>query len=325
MRQKRFHSPLGVDLRSARLAAGLTQAELATRVGVSLPTLRQAERGQGSLSTFVTVAEALGQATGGRSLPPGKTLGARLAALRKRKGIGRRTLAEAAAISPTTLAAVERDGGVHLATVIRIGDALGAQLRLVPKGSAVPFWTGTAASSAHEGWTTPPEILERLYAVVGGQFGLDPCSPVRKGPRAPVRARLRYVAEDDALVLPWRASSVFMNPPYGRQLRAWVAKARQEAADGRADVVVGLVPARCDTGWWHQHIADVADVWLLRGRLAFGDGAQAAPFPSAIVIWNADDAHRAGMAAAFPTAWHVPAQGLVLAQRPTGPSQGQAA
>lgn len=308
MHQNPFLSNLGSDLRAARLAAGFTQATLGARVGISLPTLRQAERGLGALATFTALANVLGKEISGRSLPPGKSLGARLMALRKRRGLGRRPLADLAGISATTLAMVEKDGDGHLTTVLRVGDALGARLELVEKGSAPGFWTATAASSVHEAWTTPPELLEALYNVVGGQFELDPCSPVRKGPRTPVRARLRYVAADDALTLPWKASTVFMNPPYGRQLRAWVAKARLEVADGRAGVVFALLPARCDTGWWHQHVAGITDVWMLRGRLAFGDGAQAAPFPSAIVVWSATDEHRARMTLAFPSAWHVPAQ-----------------
>ncbi|MFC7551151.1 DNA N-6-adenine-methyltransferase [Pseudoroseomonas wenyumeiae] len=83
------------------------------------------------------------------------------------------------------------------------------------------------------------------------------------------------MAEDDSLRLPWYGS-VFMNPPYGRELPRWVAKARTEAEAGRASVVFGLIPARTDTRWWHDYIAAVADIWMLRGRLAFGDGTQPA-------------------------------------------------
>ena len=279
---------------------------MASRSGFSLPTVRAAERGKGLLATFVALASALDKEIGGRSLPPGPTLGDRLAALRRRREIGRRTLADMTGISPTTLAALEREDGGHLATLVRIGDALGARLRLVPKGGPASFWSAAAISSAHHAWTTPSNVLERLYGVVGGRFGLDPCSPVRRGSKAPVRARLRYVAADDGLSLPWSAPSVFVNPPYGRGLRAWIAKAHEETASGRADLVIALIFARPDTGWWHGHVAGIADVWMLRGRLVFGSGTNVAPFPSAIVIWGATGVHRAAMLAAFPDAWHVP-------------------
>lgn len=130
-------------------------------------------------------------------------------------------------------------------------------------------------------------------------------TPALPGRRGPVRARLRYTAEDDGLALPWRGT-VFVNPPYGRQLTLWVAKARREVEKGRTSLVITLVPARTDTRWWHDHVVGRADVWMLRGRLAFGDGSQAPPFPSAVVAWGADEEHRARMAAAFPDAWNVP-------------------
>jgi phage N-6-adenine-methyltransferase len=306
LRQLRLLSSLGSDLRDARRAAGLTQADVASRVGISLPTLRQAERGQGALRMFLALADVLGMAVDARGLPPGSHLGQRLKAVRQQRRIGRRILATAAGVSPTTLAAMEGGKPSHLATVTSVASALGLHLRLTRIGAPRSFWTTTAASSAYGDWTTPQQVLERLYAVVGGPFGLDPCSPGRSDQRAMVKARLRYVAEDDGLSLDWNAPTVFMNPPYGRDIQRWVAKAHEEAASGRAGMVIGLLPARCDTGWWHRYVANVADTWMLRGRLAFGDGSQAAPFPSAIVIWSATPDHRDRMALEFPGAWHIP-------------------
>jgi site-specific DNA-methyltransferase (adenine-specific) len=98
---------------------------------------------------------------------------------------------------------------------------------------------------------------------------------------------------------------VFVNPTYGRQLASWVAKARDEQKSGRAGLVVALIPARTDTRWWHESVAGHADVWLLKGRLAFGDGTQAAPFPSALVVWGASPTQRGLIRNAFPDAWFV--------------------
>jgi transcriptional regulator with XRE-family HTH domain len=304
VRPKSFITDLGVDLAKTRRAAMLTQAAVADLAGVSLPTLRLAEKAGGSISTFVTVAAALAREVGGRSLPPGETLGGRLAVLRKRRALGRRPVSALAGISPSTLSAIESGRDGHLSTLIRVGGALGAQLRLEPLGTRPGFWTTAAASSNHHGWTTPPEILDLLYGVVGGQFDLDPCSPVRTGPDTPVKARVHYIATDDGLSLPW-SGTVFMNPPYGKCLPLWMAKAKGEVACGSASAIFGLVPARTDTKWWHDNVAGVADVYMLKGRLAFGDGASSAPFPSAIVVWAAYPEHRARMAAAFPDAWHV--------------------
>jgi hypothetical protein len=257
------------------------------------------------LGILVRLANACGMEVGARALPPGQDIGARLMILRRRQQLGRRAAAGLAGLSPTTVAAVEGGRDCQTAAVVRLSEALGAVLRLGPTGATLSFWGGAATSSNYHGWTTPPEVLEALYPVVGGEFGLDPCSPVRRGPGAPVRARLRFTSEDDGLGRPWRATSVYMNPPYGRQLGLWMAKARMEAEAGRAGLVIALVPARTDTRWWHDHVAGKADVWLLRGRLAFGDGTMAAPFPSAIVVWSALEQHRLALAAAFPDAWHV--------------------
>lgn len=285
MRQKRLQSGLGPDLRSARRAARLTQVDVAATVGLSLPSIRQAERGLGEMAGYMALAAAVSHRIGGQSLPPGECLGEQLSSMRKRRRWGRRILADVAGVSPTTIAALERGASVRVGTAVRVAEALGVRLRLVPVGTPMSFWSAAGNSSAHHGWETPPNLLDDLYQVVGSGFDLDPCSPTRRGP---VRARLRYTAADNGLELPWRGK-VFVNPPYGRQLSSWIAKGRAEAEAGRASLVVALVPARTDTRWWHDHVAARADVWLLRGRLSFGDGLQAAPFPSAIVVWGADN------------------------------------
>jgi site-specific DNA-methyltransferase (adenine-specific) len=41
-----------------------------------------------------------------------------------------------------------------------------------------------------------------------------------------------------------------MNLPYGRAIRRWLRKAREENVRGAT--VVCLVPARTDTAWWHD-------------------------------------------------------------------------
>jgi hypothetical protein len=86
--------------------------------------------------------------------------------------------------------------------------------------------------------------------------------------------------------VPWHGT-VFVNPPYGRTLAAWVAKAHEESEGGRARTVVALLPARPDTKYWHEHVAGRAAVYFLRGRLRFGGGEQGAPFPSALAVWGA--------------------------------------
>jgi site-specific DNA-methyltransferase (adenine-specific) len=78
-----------------------------------------------------------------------------------------------------------------------------------------------------------------------------------------------------------------MNPPYGREIGKWMAKAHEEA--DRGATVVCLVPARTDTAWWHDHAAKADEIRFVRGRLKFirDDGRNdSAPFPSAVVIFR---------------------------------------
>ena len=108
----------------------------------------------------------------------------------------------------------------------------------------------------------------------------------------------------NGLSLPWHGT-VFVNPPYGRTLGSWVAKAHREVELGHAKTVVALLPARPDTAYWHGHVAGRAVVYFLRGRLRFGAGDQSAPFPSALAVWGAGPETLAALDVALPGAWRA--------------------
>lgn len=56
--------------------------------------------------------------------------------------------------------------------------------------------------------------------------------------------------------------------------------------------IVLLIPARTDTSYFHDHIYGKAEIRFVRGRLRFtdeeGNAADPAPFPSMVVIYNAE-------------------------------------
>lgn len=296
-------NPFHFGLRDARRSRQLTQASLANAARLSIPTIRALERGGGSLSNFNRAVAAMGAVLDGRNLPPGYAIGSRLKALRLRRGISVRELAGLSRVSAPTIAAIEAGSGGHMRSIAAMAAALGAGLAVRPRDAPQAFYASVGNATAHHAWTTPPELLDSLYRVLS--FDLDPCSPTADKRRAPVKARTRFIAEDDGLSLPW-FGAVFVNPPYGRTLPKWIAKCRAEYERRRVQCVVALVPARTDTKWWHDHIAGSADVFMLRGRLKFGDGEGAAPFPSALAVWGASPDQinhlRAGLGA-----WHVPA------------------
>lgn len=60
-------------------------------------------------------------------------------------------------------------------------------------------------------------------------------------------------------------------------------------------LVVMLIPARTDTSYFHDYIFNgkADEVRFLRGRLKFtdedGNAKDAAPFPSAVIVWRSPD------------------------------------
>ncbi len=303
MLRKRSRSRLGSGLLAARRTSRKTQADLAAEAGCSVRSVWQAERGAGRLDLFQRIAGTTGMEVSGRALPPGELLGHRLKLLRTRMGLSRRQVADEAGLSATTVFEVETGAACNVSSVEAIGMMLGAGLTLVAAGERAGFYRLAGMSSGWNAWSTPQNVLDTLCEVVGGRFDLDPCASRQSRLRKHARHYLTEV--EDGLGQPWYGQ-VYINPPYGPPLSRWTAKAVEEVASCRADLVIGLVPARTDTRWWHNTIAGLSDVWLLRGRLAFGAGEHKAPFPSALTAWGASDILRQRMSAAFPGAWHVP-------------------
>lgn len=138
-------------------------------------------------------------------------------------------------------------------------------------------------SSVRPDWRTPRGLFDELNGEFG--FTIDICA-------SDENALLeRYWTErDEALLRSWENERVWMNPPYGRQLPRWMEKAWTEAPN--ADVIVGLIPSRTDTAWWHDYVMPASEIRFLRGRLEFTGHAKTnpdshnAPFPSCVVVWK---------------------------------------
>lgn len=95
-----------------------------------------------------------------------------------------------------------------------------------------------------------------------------------------------FDAQSNGLKQSWAGETVWLNPPHGRPLPLWFAKAQREAASHGATVVM-LVPASTDTHWWHDAMNGASEVRFIRGRLAFGNSTgKPAPFGSALIIYR---------------------------------------
>ncbi len=126
-------------------------------------------------------------------------------------------------------------------------------------------------------WETPKELFAQLDQQ--WHFTLDVCATSENA-----KCARYFTLADDGLSQEW-GGVCWMNPPYGREIGKWVAKAARTAQRGHT--VVCLLPARTDTAWWHDYVIPYGYIRYIRGRLRFGGAVNSAPFPSAIVVFYA--------------------------------------
>lgn len=131
-------------------------------------------------------------------------------------------------------------------------------------------------SSKSDMWETPQDLYDRLHAVF--RFDLDVCAQPENA-----KCDNYYSPKINGLEQDWRGVC-WMNPPYGREIGGWVAKAYLSAKKNGATVVC-LLPARVDTRWWHDYCSN-GEVYFIKGRLKFGDAINNAPFPSVLVVFR---------------------------------------
>ena len=110
---------------------------------------------------------------------------------------------------------------------------------------------------------TPKALFDELHREFG--FDFDPC---------PLGSLV------DGLATPWTGKRVYCNPPYGREIPKWLAKATE------ADIAVYLLPARTDTRWFHEYAMKAQEIRFVKGRLKFGVAKYNAPFPNCVVIFK---------------------------------------
>lgn len=142
-------------------------------------------------------------------------------------------------------------------------------------------------SSATPEWYTPQHIIE---AVLGMwiQIDLDPCSNSGDFDTANVPAASYWTKDDNGLAQEWHGR-VYMNPPYGDEIAAWVERMVRAYENSEIAEAIALLPARTDTAWY-QTLADYR-MCFIRGRLKFSGSENGAPFPSVVVYLGVDDAN----------------------------------
>ena len=138
-------------------------------------------------------------------------------------------------------------------------------------------------TSNKEDWETPRGFYDQLNTKYHFEWDLAASNGNAKCDHY-------FTRDDNSLEQNWGelSGNMFLNPPYGRQLKLWVKKA-SETQLKRDQLLVMLIPSRTDTSYWHDYIFNHAEIEFLRGRLKFevdGVSGDSAPFPSALVIYK---------------------------------------
>ena len=127
-------------------------------------------------------------------------------------------------------------------------------------------------------WETPQALFDELDKEF--HFTLDVCA-------VPENAKCEryFTPAQNGLKQDWNTGggTIYMNPPYGREIGLWVRKAAESNV-----TAVCLLPARTDTAWFSDYIYGKAEIRFIRGRLKFGNSKNSAPFPSMIVIFRGE-------------------------------------
>lgn len=106
-------------------------------------------------------------------------------------------------------------------------------------------WNKGLTTSNTVEWATPQNLFDQLNLEFG--FDIDVCATKQNS-----KCSKFYTLEDDGLSQEWKGVC-FMNPPYGKEIEKWCKKAYEESRN-YARIVVGLLPARTDTKWFHNYI-----------------------------------------------------------------------
>lgn len=135
-------------------------------------------------------------------------------------------------------------------------------------------------SSNRTDWETPDELFESVNREF--RFTLDAASSHENA-----KCKRHYTKKEDGLSQNWGGETVWVNPPYGKELPKWIQKCAQEGRKQNTTVVM-LIPARTDTKAFHEHIYGKAEIRFIKGRLKFKGAKTGAPFPSMLVVFRGE-------------------------------------
>ena len=121
--------------------------------------------------------------------------------------------------------------------------------------------------SGNEGWYTPYAYLVAAREVMG-DIDLDPATS--EIAQKMVQANRYFVLADDGLKQKWRATSVWINPPYSRgSVDAFASKLVSSVSAGDVEQAIFLTNNASETKWYHELAQSADALFQPKGRAKF--------------------------------------------------------
>lgn len=284
------------ELKQARRSAGWSQRTLAERAEVDAQTIKRLEKGVGSVATLVAVMAILQFHLTG--VGAGRTLADQLRARRRVLAMSISEAARRSGLSRSTITTLEQGQG-SVASLLQLLALISPKARRrAPERS---YW-GQGDKLDRDSRFTPADFMANIYTAFG-EIDLDPCGHHL----SPVIARRRIMLSEggDGLTDAWSGKIAFVNPPFSELLK-WLRRVHDQWQAGNIETVVCLVPVRTDSAWFHNTLSADADIYLLRGRVAFLDlhgRRQPTPFSLMVLTLGATATQKAHFAQEVSGCW----------------------
>lgn len=150
-----------------------------------------------------------------------------------------------------------------------------------------------AAEDTRSDWETPADLFTKLDAEFG--FTLDAaanetnrkCERWLEGPCDPrivPAGDVNWLICQCGICSDWMDHTVWLNPPYGREIGVWVMKCLASARAGAT--VMALLPANPDTVWFRTVWDSAHEVRFLSKRVQFVGTTSSNPGGSMVAIWR---------------------------------------
>lgn len=170
---------------------------------------------------------------------------------------------------------------------------------------------GRAVKSQSLDWGTPLEYIKAVKNVLG-DIELDPCS----NQHSIVDAKITYQLPQDGLSESWKYSTIYVNPPYGRDydrgttIRHWLQKCTDAHTEYGSEIIA-LIPVATNTKHWQKNIfLHATSICFLKvARLKFLQNgiphAKGAPMSCAMVYWGNEQNKFESVMLDFGVTFHI--------------------